>query len=478
MSYDVAVIGAGVVGSLIARKLSKYDIKIALLEKCNDVAMGTSKANSAIVHAGYDAKPGTLKAKLNVRGTKLMGFLCEELGVPFKNIGSLVIAFNESEMETLKALYERGIENSVPGLKIIGQERLHELEPNVSKRALGALWSKTASIVCPYELTLASAECAVINGTELFRNYEVSQITFEDERFNIEAVDGRSIKAKFVINAAGLYSDEIAKLIGDNSIEIISRKGEYLLLDKASGGIVNHVIFQCPTKMGKGVLVTPTVDGNILTGPSAADIDSKDDLATTGDELAMVREYTQYSIPSIPVRDVITSFAGIRAHSTKDDFTIEPSSKNPHFINVAGIESPGLSAAPAIAEYVEEIMLKATGGMTEKVKWNPNRQEPVRFRELSSIERKELIKQNPLYGQIVCRCETVTEGEIVDSIHSVIGAVDVDGVKRRTRSGMGRCQGGFCGSKVVEILARELGKDIDEITKFGGGSKIVVGKTK
>lgn len=478
MSYDVAIIGAGVVGSLIARKLSKYDIKIALLEKCHDVAMGTSKANSAIVHAGFDAKPGTLKAQLNVRGAKIMGYLCEELGVPFKNIGSLVIAFDDNEMETLQELYNRGIENNVPALKIIGQERLHELEPNVSKRALGALWAKTASIVCPYELTLAAAECAVLNGTELYRNFEVSGIDFHDEEFTITAANGNSVEAKYVINAAGVYSDFIAKLIGDDTIKIISRKGEYLLMDKSLGGIVNHVIFQCPTKMGKGVLVTPTVDGNILTGPSANDIDSKDDLSTDADELAMVRKYTSYSIPNVQLKHVITSFAGIRAHSTRDDFIIEPSAKNPHFINVAGIESPGLTAAPAIAEYVEDMITNIMGKLPKKVKWNQNRPEPIRFRELSNIERKELIKKNPAYGQMVCRCETVTEGEIIDACHSIIPAVDVDGVKRRTRAGMGRCQGGFCGPKVVEILAREHGEDILDITKFGKNSKIVVGKTK
>ena len=478
MSYDIAIIGAGVVGSLIARKLSKYDIKIALVEKCNDVAMGTSKANSAIVHAGFDAVPGTLKADLNVKGTKLMGYLCDELGVPFKNIGSLVIAFNDEEMQTLQELYERGLENNVPGLKIIGQDRLHELEPNVSKRAQGALWAKTASIVCPYELTLAAAEVAVLNGVDLYRNFAVNDIQFENEQFTVKAESGEQIEAKYVINAAGIYSDYIASLIGDNSIEIIARKGEYLLMDKSLGGVVNHVIFQCPTKMGKGVLVTPTVDGNILTGPSAKDIEGKEDKSTTTDELDMVRQYTGYSIPGVKLNAVITSFAGLRAHSTKGDFIIEPSKANPHFINVAGIESPGLSAAPAIAEYVEEIMLDVCGRLPKKVKWHRTRPEPIRFRELSTVERRELIEKDPTFGQIVCRCETVTEGEIIAACHGPIPAEDMDGVKRRTRAGMGRCQSGFCGPKVAEIIARERNKDMLEVTKFGEHSNIVVGKTK
>ena len=352
------------------------------------------------------------------------------------------------------------------------------MEPNISKRALGALWAKTASIVCPYELTLAAAECAVINGCELYRNFEVSQIDFDNEQFTVKAKTGEEINAKYVINAAGIYSDFIASLIGDESIELVARKGEYLLMDKNLGGVVNHVIFQCPTKMGKGVLVTPTVDGNILTGPSAKDIEGKDDISTTSDELNMVRTYTSYSIPNVKLNSVITSFAGIRAHSTKNDFIIEPSKVNPHFINVAGIESPGLSAAPAIAEYVEEIMLDTMGKLPKKVKWQRTRPEPVRFRELSTVERRELIEKNPAYGQIVCRCETVTEGEIIDACHSTIPALDLDGIKRRTRAGMGRCQSGFCGPKVAEIISRELKEDLLDVTKFGRKSNVVVGKTK
>lgn len=476
MNYDVAVIGAGVIGSLIARELSRYSIKVALVEKCNDMAMGTSKANSAIVHAGFDAKPGSLKAKFNVEGTALMPEICKTLGVPFKPVGSLVVAFSDEEVDTLNELLERGKINGVPGLEIYDKEMLKKAEPYISDEAKAALWAPSAGIVCPYELTIAAAENAVVNGADFIRNFEVDKIDFDGDLFTVS--DGENeIKTKYVINAAGVYCDEIASLIGDNSIHTTPRKGEYMLCDKSAGHLANHTIFQCPSKMGKGVLVTPTVDGNLLIGPSAIDIDDKDDVATCSDTLAGVLETAKKSVPSLTTRDVITSFAGLRAHCDRNDFIIEPSEKNAQFINVAGIESPGLSSAPAIALYVKDIILNAMPS-DEKSDFNPVREEPVRFRHMSNEERKALIEKNPAYGRIICRCETITEGEILDAINAPAGARDVDGVKRRTRAGMGRCQGGFCGSKVVELLARELGVEINEITKFGGNSKILYDRTK
>ncbi len=476
MNYDVAVVGAGVIGSLIARELSRYNLKIALVERCNDMAMGTSKANSAIVHAGFDAKPGSLKAKLNVKGTELMPELCKILGVPFKPVGSLVVAFSDEEVETLGELLERGNANGVPGLEIYDKEKLKEAEPYISDEAKAALWAPSAGIVCPYELTIAAAENAVVNGTDFIRNFEVRKIDFNNGEFALS--DGeKEINAKYVINAAGVYCDEIAALIGDTSIHTTPRKGEYMLCDKSVGHLANHTIFQCPSKMGKGILVTPTVDGNLLLGPSAIDIDDKNDVATSADTLGDVLTIAKKSVPCLTPREVITSFAGLRAHCDRNDFIIEPSEKNTQFINVAGIESPGLSSAPAIALYVKDIILKAVSA-EEKADFNPIRVEPVRFRQMSNEERKALIEKNPAYGRIICRCETITEGEILDAINAPAGARDVDGVKRRTRAGMGRCQGGFCGSKVVELLARELGVEINEITKFGGNSKILYERTK
>jgi len=476
MNYDVAVIGAGVIGSMIARELSRYNIKVALVEKCNDMAMGTSKANSAIVHAGYDAKPGSLKAKLNVEGAALMPGICKTLAVPYKPVGSLVVAFSDEEVETLNELLERGKINGVPGLEIYDKEKLNEAEPYISDEAKAALWAPSAGIVCPYELTIAAAENAVVNGADFIRNFEVDSIESDGDVFTVSS-KGNEIKTKYIINAAGVYCDEIASLIGDNSIHTVPRKGEYMLCDKSIGHLANHTIFQCPSKMGKGILVTPTVDGNLLIGPSAIDIEDKEDVATCSDTLSDVLETAKKSVPCLTTRDVITSFAGLRAHCDRNDFIIEPSEKNSQFINVAGIESPGLSSAPAIAVYVKNILL----GMMpaeEKADFNPVREEPVRFRHMSNEERKALIKKNPAYGRIICRCETITEGEILDAINAPAGARDVDGVKRRTRAGMGRCQGGFCGSKVVELLARELGVEINEITKFGGNSRILYDRTK
>ena len=476
MNYDVAVVGAGVIGSLIARELSRYNLKIALVEKCNDMAMGTSKANSAIVHAGFDAKPGSLKAKLNVKGTELMPELCKTLGVPFRPVGSLVVAFSDEEVETLDALLERGNVNGVPGLEIYDREKLVEAEPYISNEAKAALWAPSAGIVCPYELTIAAAENAVVNGTEFIRNFEVRKINFDGNEFTVS--DGNSeFKTKFVINAAGVYCDEIAALIGDTSIHTTPRKGEYMLCDKSIGHLAKHTIFQCPSKMGKGILVTPTVDGNLLLGPSAIDIDDKSDVTTCADTLGDVLTIAKKSVPCLTTREVITSFAGLRAHCDRNDFIIEPSEKNAQFINVAGIESPGLSSAPAIALYVKDIIINAIS-VEEKTDFNPVREEPVRFRHMSNEERKALIEKNPAYGRIICRCETITEGEILDAINAPAGARDVDGVKRRTRAGMGRCQGGFCGSKVVELLAQELGVEINEITKFGENSKILYERTK
>ncbi len=476
MNYDVAVVGAGVIGSLITRELSRYNLKIALVEKCNDMAMATSKANSAIVHAGYDAKPGSLKAKLNVEGTARMPELCKKLSVPFKPVGSLVVAFSDEECETLNELLERGKINGVPDLEIYDTAKLREAEPFISDEAKAALWAPSAGIVCPYELTIAAAENAVVNGADFIRNFEVKAIDFDGVEFTLSN-GSDTIKSKLIINAAGVYCDEIAALIGDDSIKTMPRKGEYMLCDKSIGHLANHTIFQCPSKMGKGILVTPTVDGNLLIGPSALDIEDKNDVTTTAGTLSTVLESAKRSVPCLTTRDVITSFAGLRAHCSRNDFIIEPSEKNGRFINVAGIESPGLSSAPAIALYVKDIVLGIISA-EEKDNFIAEREEPVRFRHMTNEERKALIEKNPAYGRIICRCETITEGEIIDAIKAPAGARDVDGVKRRTRAGMGRCQGGFCGSKVVEILARELGVEINEITKFGGDSKILYERTK
>ena len=481
MQFDVAVIGAGVCGALITRELSKLDLKIVMLEKFSDVSMGTSKANSAIVHAGFDAKTGSLKAKLNVQGASLMAYYCNKLSVPYKNIGSLVVAYSWDDMTTLEALFERGFDNGVPNMEIISQEKLREMEPYISEKAIGALWAPTAGIVSPYELAIAATENAVINGARVKRNSGVFDIEFKDDLFFITTATG-VIKAKYVINCAGVFADKIANMIGDTSFKIIPRKGEYYLLDKTEGKMVNHVLFHCPSKMGKGILVTPTAHGNVLMGPTAIDLDfdSKLDVDTTIEGLNEVKRAVRDVIPTLTTRNAITSFAGLRAHidGDNDDFVIGKSSANEKFINVAGIESPGLTAAPAIARYVGKIFRDLAPQYERKANFVSTRLAPVRVNELSDEERRALIEKDPRYGRIICRCEGITEGEIVDAIKAPCGARDVDGVKRRTRAGMGRCQSGFCGSKVVEILSRELGVPMNQVTKHGNGSKILFGKTK
>lgn len=481
MQYDVAVIGAGVCGAMVTREMSKYDLSVVMLEKCNDVSMGTSKANSAIVHAGFDAEVGTLKAKLNVQGASLMAYYCNKLNVPYKNIGSLVVAYSWDDMQTLEVLFERGFNNGVPNMQIISQEELRTMEPYISDEAIGALWAPTAGIVSPYELAIASTENAVMNGAKVRRNSGVFAIEYKNDMFVISTASG-VIKAKYVINCAGVFADQIAAMIGDTSFKIIPRKGEYYLLDKTEKKMVNHVLFRCPSPMGKGILVTPTAHGNVLMGPTAIDLDfdSKLDMDTTIEGLDIVKDAVKQVIPNLTTRNAITSFAGLRAHieSEDSDFVIAPSKVNERFINVAGIESPGLTAAPAIARYVGNIFKQIAPQYVKKENFQSKRPAPIRVNELSLEERKALVAKDSRYGKIICRCEGITEGEIIDAIKAPCGARDVDGVKRRTRAGMGRCQGGFCGSKVVEILARELDVPMNQITKHGDRSKILYNKTK
>lgn len=485
MVYDIAIIGAGVVGTQIARNFSKYDLKVALIEKESDVAMGTTRANSGIVHAGFDCQNGTLMADLNVKGCRMMEEVATTLHVPYEKNGSLVVAFSEEELNTIQDLYDRGIKNGLTEeeLRVIDREELIALEPNIAEEAVGALYAPTAGIVSPYELAIAAAECACGNGVEFLRSFEVEDITFEDDQFTIGAKDGRAVQSKWVVNAAGLFANIIAENFNGEKFKVIPRIGEYGLLDRDVYPIVTHTIFQCPTKMGKGILVAPTTHHNVFVGPTSLDMeDNLDGRLDTSVRVGALRETyaaAQKSVPGVSPRDQITSFAGLRAHWEEHDFYIQPAKTNNHFINLIGIESPGLAASPAIAEYTENLILDLLGETpAEKAEWNPSRKAPVFFRTLTPEQRAELIAKDPAYSRIICRCETVTEGEIRDAVRAPAGAIDVDGVKRRTRAGMGRCQGGFCGSKVMEIIAEELDKPIYEIKKFGRGSDIIYERTK
>ena len=473
-NYDIAIVGAGVVGCAIARQLSRYQLRVALIDAAEDVAMGASRANSAIVHAGYDCPVGSVEADCNVRGNYLYTQWCEELDVPLQRVGSLVVGFGEEDEATIRALYERGIKNGVPEMELISGDRAREIEPSLSGDVTFALWARTCGITCPYQMTIACAENARENGVEWLLNARVASMKDTGEAIEIQAGD-RTITASCVINAAGVYADEVSRLLGDDSFSIHPRKGEYLLMDR-SACIARTVVFQTPSKLGKGVLVSPTVDGNIFAGPTAVDVEDKADTSVTAEGIESLTRLGRKSVPALNLRAVITSFAGVRAQPSTGDFVIGASRVNPRLIQAAGICSPGLTSAPAIAERIDAILHETGLTMTEKAGYNPIRRAIPEFRKLSDEEKSALIAKDSRFGRIICRCETITEGEIVEAIRR--GARSLDGVKRRTRAGMGRCQGGFCSPRVMEILSRELNVPMTELTKFGGNSRLLVGKLK
>lgn len=480
--YDIAIIGAGVVGSAIARELSRYQANICVIEKEEDVCNGTSKANSAIIHAGFDAKPNSLKAKLNVRGNELMDEISEELDIPFTRNGSLVVCTKDQDRSGLEELLEKAAVNGVPGCRIVEREELLQMEPNVADDVTCALYAPTGGIVCPFHMTMAFAENANVNGVSFFLNTEVQHIQKSENGYVIKTLhtdtsEVETYEAKVVINAAGVYADELNNMVSDHKLHITARKGEYCLLDKDAGTHVKHTVFQLPSKMGKGVLVTPTVHGNLLVGPTAIDVEDKKSLNTTGDGLASLSVTSALSVKNVPMRQVITSFAGLRAHEDGNDFVIGEVEDAKGFVNVAGIESPGLTSAPAIGEMVAGIV-KEMLSLTEKDNFVAKRTGILHPETLPLEERNALIKRQPAYGNIICRCEMISEGEILDAIHRPLGARSLDGVKRRTRAGMGRCQAGFCSPRTMEILERELGMSMFDITKNGVGSYIAIGYNK
>lgn len=476
--YDVAIVGGGVIGCAIARELAKYQLKILLIEKEPDVATGTTKANTAIIHAGYNADPLTQKGKLNMMGNQMFDQITKELHVPFKRIGSLVVAVEGDDVSVLDRLYQRGVENGVPGLEIVQKDWLRKNEPEISQQVVSALYAPTAGIICPWELTLALAENAVKNGVEVLLETEVQNVITEEGRVIGVQTNRGLIQTDYIINAAGLFADDLARMVGIEKISITPRIGEYYVYDKERDFDVNHTIFPIPNQISKGTIVTPTVDGNLMIGPTSEGWHDKKNLATTREGLHKVVTGAKKLFPNITLKDTIRVFAGSRAADVTEDFVIEAADQIHGFINVAGIQSPGLSSAPSIAELIVQIVKDCGLKLVEKDQFDPTRQEPVRFRELSHVERAKLIEQDPRYGTIICRCETVTYKEILNAIHSPVGARTLDAVKRRTRSGMGRCQGGFCGPKVVSILAKELGINPIEVKKELNESQILQGKIK
>ena len=456
--YDILIIGAGVSGTSSARELSRYKASICVVERGEDVCSGTSKSNSGIVHAGFDAANGSLMVKLNVLGNKMMPKIAEDLDVPFRQNGSLVVCTNEEDMPNLQAIYERGIKNGVDGLQILNREEVHKREPNLNDNVCAALYASTGGIVDPFILNIAYAENAHANGVEF--------------KFYTEV-----IKAKYIVNAAGVYADKFHNMMSANKIHITPRRGDYILLDNEVDNLVTSTIFALPTKLGKGILVTPTAHGNIMLGPTAIDIEDKEGLNTTAEGLAQIIEKSKMTVKNIPYNKVITSFCGLRPHEDNHEFIIKELEDCEGFFDCAGIESPGLASSPAVGLMVADIVSKK-GNFEKKENFIEKRKGITHFNKLSNEEKNKLIKENPLYGHIICRCEKVTEGEILEAIKSPIGAKSIDGVKRRVRAGLGRCQGGFCSPKIIEILARELNVSPLTITKCGKGSEIVIGYDK
>ena len=474
--YDVLIIGAGVSGSASAREISRYKVNACVLEKDEDVCCGTSKANSGIVHAGYDAANGSLMAKLNVQGNQMMGELSEELDFEFKRCGSMVVCRDEEDIPNLKALYDRGVANGVKDLQILNREEALALEPNLSDDMVAVLYAPTAGIVCPFGMNYAFAENAATNGVEFKFNTEVTGVKKMEGGWAVETNQG-VYEAKCVVNAAGVYADKIHNMVSEKKIHITPRRGDYCLLDKTAGNHVSRTIFALPGKYGKGILVTPTVHGNLLLGPTAIDIEDAEGTNTTRDGLDQVLTKAGENVKNIPMRSVITSFAGLRAHEDGHEFIIEEVEGAEGFVDCAGIESPGLTSAPAVGKMVAGIV-KEILNLEEDPEFNGSRKGILNPETLSREDRDQLIRENPAYGNIICRCEMITEGEIIDAITRPLGAKSLDGVKRRTRAGMGRCQAGFCSPRVMEILSRENGVDIRTITKSGGDSVIAVGTNK
>jgi glycerol-3-phosphate dehydrogenase len=475
--FDIAIIGAGVIGGMLARQLSRYDLKICIVEKENDVAMGATKANSGIVHGGYDPEPGTLKARLNAEGVQKLYDVADELHAPYRKNGSFVCAFGTPEEEaTVRGLYERGQINGIKGIEILSGDEARKLEPALSEQVSLVLNVTNAGIVCPYELTIAAIGNAMDNGVQLKLNFSVESIVKENGVFTVTAKNGERVCCKYLVNCAGAYSDRIARMVGDDFFAIIPRAGEYMLLDKNEGSRVSHTIFQVPSAEGKGILVSPTVDGNLLVGPTAVKVEAPSNTETTPEGLAVVTRLAAKSVPSVNFRQVITSFSGVRSSEKNGDFIICPAKQVENMLHVAAIDSPGLTSCVAIADYSIEQLVAMGLDTVEKKDWSGKRENAHAFREMNDDEKDAYIKEHPAYGKIVCRCEKVSEGEIRDAIHRNPPAHDIDGVKRRTRSGMGRCQGGFCMPYVMKLLSDENGEPMETVTKNGKGSEPLIGK--
>ena len=473
--YDVAIIGAGVTGASVARRLSAYDLSVVVLERAADVSLGVSKANSGIIHAGFHHKPSTLKASLELRGNFMFDELHAELWFPFKRVGIVVAAFSYEEMKNVESLYEQGLANGVPQLEIVGRERLLSLEPKLGADVVGGLWAPSGGIIEPYRFVFALIESAQANGVRVLTDWDVRSArpkkSVQGHIWELSNQRGDGIRAHRVVNAAGLFADEVSALFGAEELRILPRKGEEFILDKNAAGFPAHVIFPVPTRNSKGVLVIPTVEGTMMVGPTAEEVEDKTDTETTPANLERVFSMAARMIPTISKKDIITSFAGLRPALAGDDFLIALSGKVGGLVQVAGIQSPGLTASPAIAELVKDLLKKDGLVLTEKPDFQPGLPRSTRARELAPAVLDELSRTHPALTHMVCRCEGVSEAEVVEAIRK--GHTTLDGIKFYTRAGMGRCQGGFCTYRIMSIIARETGLPFERITKRGGASTLV-----
>ena len=472
--YDVAIIGAGVTGAATAAVLSRYRLRVVLLEKASDVSFGVSKANSGIIHGGFHYPLTTLKGRLEILGNLMFEKLQYELGFPFRRCGIVVAAFSDEEMETVRKLHRRGLENRVPRIELCDGKRMLELEPKLAGSVRGGLYVPNGGVIEPYRYVFALTELARANGTEVLTGFQVGSAEWKDGMRTLHAADGRSVRTKWTVNAAGLFADEVSALLGGEIFKIHPRKGEEYLLDRRSAAYPSKVVFPVPTAHSKGVLVIPTVDGTTMVGPTAEITEDKEDNASTAQNMKRIFEMAKKMVPSVSERDLITSFSGSRPVLDTEDFFIAPSESAPALIQAAGIQSPGLTASPAVGEYIRDLLREAGVEMKEKSKVVTSIPHSRAIRAQSREEADKLHAENPAWTRIICRCESISEAEIVNAIRH--GHTTLDGIKLYTRAGMGRCQGGFCSYKIMKIIARETGMKPEEITKRGGKSKLLRGR--
>lgn len=478
MKTDVVIIGAGAVGCAIARELSRYQLDVTVVEKNEDVGGDASKSNSAIIHTGYDASPGTLESQLVVAANPMYDQLTRDLDIPFKRVGAILPAITEEQYEKLPEIKHKAFMNHVYDVQYKTAEELLEMEPNLNPEVKGGLYIPRESIIDPFILVQALAENANANGVHFLLNTKVTDIKVKDGAVSEVVTTGETIETKYVINAAALYCDEIAAMVGKADYKVVARRGQFYILDKNTSCKVNEIVLPIPTKITKGKLMCPTIHGNMLVGPTAEDLDNKTDKSVTKEGLDSILKDVKNLIPNVNVRDSITQYSGLRPNRNPEGLHVDTYDDLKGYINLSGVRSTGLTLSVAMGVYVADVMREMGAPMVFKENFISTRKGIVRFHELSREEQDETVKENPAYGRVICRCETITEGEILDAIHRPLGARSVDAVKRRVRAGMGRCQGGFCGPKVIEILARELGIPVEEVNKNNAGSYMVAGKTR